>query len=201
MCNKLSQNLAAYNSKHLLSQRLCGSGILVWCGRVSLAQGLSRGWSEGGQGQLSQGSIRGGSSKFTQVVFGWTQFLLGCWTEDLSSLPYETVHRATHNMVPGFFRVNEQKNEGVPPKMDGLIPEMTSHYLCCSIVVRNHLLGAAHTPEEGYSEAWILGDRDPWGHLRGCLLQTRNLASVSSSSSPPLLVKFLQPRFSIFFFH
>lgn len=118
--------------------------------------------------------------------FGQAQFLLGCWTAGLSSWVYEILHRATHNMA--FFRVRKKVREGhrrwKARSLCNLIPEVTSHYLCYILAVKNQSLGSAHTQEERHTRTWILGGRDHWGHLRAYLLQTGNLASVNSSASP-----------------
>lgn len=64
-----------------------------------------------------------------------------------------------------------------------LILQKVSQYLCYLLVVRNQSLSPAHTQEERYTSAWLLGGRDHGGHFRGCLLQTGKLTGVNSSVS------------------
>lgn len=84
LCNRLLQNVAAWNSKHLSSHSFCASGIQEWYSWVPLVQGLSCGCSQavGRAAVLPEDSTKRGSAfKLTQVAAGWLQFLAGHWLE------------------------------------------------------------------------------------------------------------------------
>lgn len=136
--------------------------------------------------QLSQGSISGGSSKLMQVVFGWTQFLLSCWTEGVKFLAMWDSPQGNSQHGPWLSsewvskRVRERSPRRKAQSLCDLIPEVASPNLCYILVVRNQSLGPAHTQEERYTRACILRGRDHWGYL----LQTGKLASGNSSLSP-----------------
>ena len=144
---KLSQHLAALNSKHLCSHSFCGSGMQVWLSWVPWGSpgSLTRFSQDAGQdigvGLISRISWGGFYSQtcswflsglHSSQAVGLTKVLSACCllARGLPHFPHSPrhgpLHREAHNMAAGFINARREAAGGKPESFYNLIPEVTS---------------------------------------------------------------------------